>query len=248
MSNNNLNAEYNIKVSEKHNIKTSEEHNIKILEKHNIKVSEETRNEIFKQIEQNYKDDIKEMIYGKKCWRRTGMTFETMSKVTLAIGSLLSFSSGYFNSNVLSFISGSISVISLALLQFGSFGFQQSKKRGNDLNVLLKKLNLDTVPIMDDDSDALTSGNNKTVADKGILNNDDMNACHSLPDTMREEKSHGDVININPKTSVSHADNINSELIQDHIPKKSINNIKIIEDGKTENIANKESMINITVT
>jgi hypothetical protein len=162
--------------------------NINLNAEHNIKISEETRNEIFKQVEQNYKDDIKEMIYGKKCWRRTGISFETMSKVTVAIGGVLSFSSGYFNSNVLSFISGSISFISLALLQFGSFGFQQSKKRGNDLNILLKKLDIDTIPVMDDVPEVLTSGNNKTVADKGILNNSDDVSCHSLSDTIREEK------------------------------------------------------------
>ena len=90
---------------------------------HKIIVSDNVRKEIFEYIEQNYKDDIQEIIYGKKCWRRTGMSFETMSKITIAIGGVLSFSSGYFGSDVLSFISGSVSVISLALLQFSSFSF-----------------------------------------------------------------------------------------------------------------------------
>ena len=103
-----------------------------------IKISDETKNIIFKKVENNYISDVSEMIFGKKCWRQIGISFETMSKVTVAIGGVLSFSSGYFNSTVLSFISGSVSVVSLALLQFSSFGFKQSKKRGYDLNVLLK--------------------------------------------------------------------------------------------------------------
>jgi hypothetical protein len=118
-----------------------------------ISVSSETRTIIFKDIEQSYKDDVQETIKGRKCWRQVGLTFETMSKVTVAIGCVLSFSSGYFDSNILSFVSGSVSVISLALLQFGSFSFKQGKKRANDLNMLLSKLNLDTVPVFEESLD-----------------------------------------------------------------------------------------------
>jgi hypothetical protein len=127
-----------------------------------IKVSDETKKEILNDVENNYKNDVREMIFGKTCWRRTGITFETLSKVTIAIGGVLSFSSGYFNSNILSFVSGSVSVISLALLQFGTFGFSQSKRRANDLNILLKKLELDTVPVFEHDIETYTNGNKKT--------------------------------------------------------------------------------------
>jgi hypothetical protein len=127
-------------------------------------VSQQVKDDIFHQVEQHYKEDIQEMIFGKKCWRQIGITFETMSKITVAVGGLLSFSSGYFNSNMLSFISGSISMISLALLQFGSFGFKQAKKRGNDLNILLKKLNMETVPVINGDINELLTGHNKTLS------------------------------------------------------------------------------------
>jgi hypothetical protein len=147
-------------------------HNNNTNAEHTIKVSENTKKEIFNHVEDSYKNDVDEMIMGKTCWRRTGITFETLSKVLVAIGGVLSFSSGYFDSKVLSFISGSISVISLALLQFSSFGFKQAKKRANDLNILLKKLDLDTIPIIDGDNEDLTIGNNKTVDNKNILNND----------------------------------------------------------------------------
>jgi hypothetical protein len=142
-----------------------------------INVSEETRKIIFTDVEECYKSDIKEAIKGKKCWRHTGIAFETMSKVTVAIGGVLSFSSGYFGSNVLSFISGSVSMISLALLQFGTFSFKQGKKQSNDLNILLKKLDLDTMPVMEDEPDALSNGNERKATDKGVP---DVNNTYTL--------------------------------------------------------------------
>ena len=148
-----------------------------------IKVSEETKKEIYNHVEDTYKKDIKEMILGKTCWRRTGITFETLSKILVAIGGVLSFSSGYFDSNVLSFVSGSISVVSLALLQFSSFGFKQAKKRANDLNILLKKLDLDTIPVLDDEPDALVIGNNKIIENKGIFNCD-LHTMHTISDNI----------------------------------------------------------------
>lgn len=148
-----------------------------------IKVSEETRKIIFADVEECYKSDIKEAIRGKKCWRHTGITFETVSKITVAIGGVLSFSSGYFNSNILSFASGSVSVISLALLQFGTFSFKQGKKQANDLNILLKKLDLDTMPVMEDEADTLSNGNERKAIDKGICNVNDVDNLNSISDT-----------------------------------------------------------------
>lgn len=166
---------------------------------HTIKVSEFTKKEIFNHVEDSYKKDVNEMILGKTCWRRTGITFETLSKILVAIGGVLSFSSGYFDSKVLSFISGSISVVSLALLQFSSFGFKQSKKRANDLNILLKKLDLDTIPVIDGDLEGLTNGNNKTIDNKDNLN-DDINSMHTISDnieTKNEELKAPQIINDN---------------------------------------------------
>ena len=126
-------------------------------------ISDATKIYIIEQlIEPSYKNDINSMIKGKTCWRKTGMTFETMSKLMVAIGGVLSFSSGYFNSPLLSFISGSISTISLACLQFSSFSYIQNKKQSEQLNVLLKTLNLDIVPVqsLSDDTTATNNNNN----------------------------------------------------------------------------------------
>lgn len=114
-----------------------------------IEIDDDTRKFIIdKLVEPYYKSIIANTISGKTCWRRTGITFETLSKVMVALGSIMSFSSGYFHDDTLSFISGSISCLSLACLQFSSFSYKENKKQGDELNILLKKLKLDTVPAL----------------------------------------------------------------------------------------------------
>jgi len=69
--------------------------------------------------------------------------------VFVAISGILSFSSGYFEDPILSLLAGSISTISLAMLQFSSFSYIQNKKQSVELNLLLQKINVDTVPIIE---------------------------------------------------------------------------------------------------
>lgn len=216
-------------------------HNNNINAVHTIKVSEDTKKEIFNHVEDSYKKDVNEMIMGKTCWRRTGITFETLSKILVATGGVLSFSSGYFNSNILSFVSGSISVVSLALLQFSSFGFKQATKRANDLNILLKKLDLDTIPVINDDPDGLTIGNNKIIDNKSIFNNNlhTIDTVHTNLDNVIEPKNeefkiseqNPNKIFVKNTETTQNLDIKNTELELKKInsPKKS-NNIVINED------------------
>lgn len=121
----------------------------------NFKIRDSVKVQIVHElIEPFYLDDIRSMIRGKKCWKRSGQIFETVSKVLVAVGGIISFSSGYFDDPILSFLAGSISTLSLATLQFSSFAYTENKKQGQDLNVLLKKLNLDVIPILERRTDA----------------------------------------------------------------------------------------------
>ena len=199
-----------------------------------IKVSEETLRTIFADVEECYKSDIKEAIQGKKCWRHTGLTFETISKVTVAIGGVLSFSSGYFNSNILSFVSGSVSVVSLALLQFGTFSFKQGKKQANDLNILLQKLDLDTMPVMDDEPDALTNGNERKAIDKGIPTIYDIDTLNVVSDDA-DTKLQNPHSNTHLDTNTDSDNHLDIEL--DNSFRKSkpkIKNIIILDDTKND--------------
>ena len=114
-----------------------------------IEIDDSTRKYIIDElVEPYYKSTVANTISGKTCWRRTGITFETVSKVMVAFGSIMSFSAGYYHDDTLSFVSGSISCLSLACLQFSSFSYKENKKQGDELNILLKKLKLDTVPAL----------------------------------------------------------------------------------------------------
>ena len=114
-----------------------------------IEISDLTRvNIVNTLVEPYYEDMVKTTIDGKKLWRRLGISLETSSKIMVALGSILSFSAGVYSDDTLSFVAGSISCMSLALLQIASFSYKENKKQGEELNILLKKLNLDTIPSM----------------------------------------------------------------------------------------------------
>jgi hypothetical protein len=122
-----------------------------------IEISNATREFIVdKLVEPYYKNMIKTTISGKKMWRTIGISFETASKVMVALGGIFSFSAGVYRSETLSFVSGSISCMSLALLQIASFSYKENKKQGDELNILLKKLKLDTIPSMPRSEDQST--------------------------------------------------------------------------------------------
>lgn len=115
-----------------------------------FRISNEIKVKIINEIiEPFYIHDISSKIRAKKCWKRTGQIFETSSKLLVAIGGIISFSSGYFQDPLLSFFAGAISTLSLATLQFSSFAYSENKKQGQELNILLKKLDIDTVPVVE---------------------------------------------------------------------------------------------------
>ena len=116
----------------------------------NLKISDDTRVYIIdKLIEPYYKNVVKNTLSARQCWRKTGIAFETISKIMVAFGSIISFSAGVYENQTLSFVSGSISCLSLAFLQFSSFSYKENKKQSEELNVLLKKLGLETIPVLE---------------------------------------------------------------------------------------------------
>ena len=97
-------------------------------------------------IQPNYIDEITTYIHGRSRWRTAGMAFETTSKLLMGGGSVMSFAAGvYLNSNF-SFIAGSVSTLSVVCLQFSTFCYRESQKSTDDLNTILQKLKLDTLP------------------------------------------------------------------------------------------------------
>jgi hypothetical protein len=97
-------------------------------------------------LQPNYINEISEFIKGRTRWRTIGLTFETVSKLLMGAGSILSFASGVYSNTNYSFIAGSISTLSVVSLQFATFCYKESKQSTDDLNTLLRKLQLDTIP------------------------------------------------------------------------------------------------------
>lgn len=97
-------------------------------------------------IEPSYYSDVKEMLEGRKCWRITSDVFTTLSKISVGFASVFSFASGTYQNQTFSFVAGSVSVISLILLQFSSYAAKESKEKTDGLNLILKKLSINDVP------------------------------------------------------------------------------------------------------
>jgi len=106
------------------------------------------KEQIFKDlIEPSYYSDINETLKGRKCWRRAGHLFESLSKILLAVSSVLSFASGVYDDKILSFIAGTISTVSLATFQFSLYSIKMHKRNSFELNQLLEQIDIEPVPV-----------------------------------------------------------------------------------------------------
>jgi membrane protein DedA with SNARE-associated domain len=88
----------------------------------------------------------------RKKFKNWGICFETLSKLFVGVSSVLSFSSGIYKYDTLSFMAGTASVLSLVLLQYASFSYRESKKMTTELNAILSKLHITPVTITDNAS------------------------------------------------------------------------------------------------
>ena len=114
----------------------------------NIDISDNLRNDILLNlVEPQYKNDIIRNLKLRKKFRKYGLIFETLSKFFVGMSSIVSFSSGIYKYQILAFIAGTSSVVSLVLLQYSSFSYRESKKLSFELNEILKKLNITTFNI-----------------------------------------------------------------------------------------------------
>jgi hypothetical protein len=100
-------------------------------------------------VEPSYFIDVNETIKGRKCWRISGHVFESLSKILLAASGVISFAAGVYDDKLLSFIAGTLSTVSLATFQFSLYSLRMHKKNSLELNQLLDKLNIDTLPIFE---------------------------------------------------------------------------------------------------
>jgi len=116
-----------------------------------IRVSDELRQELVdKHIEPFYVETVKSALNSNLFWKRTAIFAETTSKILIALAGVLSFGTGYFHEHkdTLSFLSGSISCVSLGTIQLSVFALKEHRSQTRDLNAILKRLNIDPIPVI----------------------------------------------------------------------------------------------------
>jgi hypothetical protein len=101
---------------------------------------------LIEHIEVGFINDVKNGIRDRNCYNTAGKAFETLSKIFIAFGGILSFSSGYFSNPHLSFAAGSVSTVSLAFLQFSTFCYKESMKNQENVNTILRDLEIQNLP------------------------------------------------------------------------------------------------------
>ena len=93
-------------------------------------------------IEPSYRNDVRTNLKLKNNFKKLGLWFETFSKFFVGVASVTSFASGIYKLQILSFLSGTASVVSLILLQYSSYSYRESKKITVEINDILSKLNI----------------------------------------------------------------------------------------------------------
>ena len=90
----------------------------------------------------SYYQDVSDYIYWRYRWRKIANLFETLAKILSALGSIFAFASGFYQMELLSFISGCIGTVSIVFLQYSSYAVKESNERNMQLNQILISLNI----------------------------------------------------------------------------------------------------------
>ena len=98
-------------------------------------------------IQTSIREEISEFLRSRIRWRTIGIYMETTSKLMLGCTSIIAFATSIYPCNsYLSFIAGTVSTLSLVSLQFANYSFRESKLSTENLNILLSKMNVESVP------------------------------------------------------------------------------------------------------
>ena len=96
-------------------------------------------------IDNTYYNDVKRNLRGRKYWKLLGDLFELLSKITLAVSVVLTFAAGFYEYELMSFISGCLGISALILLHLSSYAMKESKERNETVNKILRKVGLNDI-------------------------------------------------------------------------------------------------------
>ena len=109
-------------------------------------ISDNLKNDILVNlVEPQYKNEIIRNLALRKKFKIFALVFESLSKLFVGVTSVMSFASGIYKYEVMSFLAGTSSVVSLVMLQYASFSHREYKKINIELNDMLKNLDITTL-------------------------------------------------------------------------------------------------------
>ena len=102
------------------------------------------RPQIFNEIiSADFITNIKTLVRLKNKYNSLSNSLESIAHLLLILSAILAFATGYFKYELLIFISGSITIISVALLRYSLYLTNESTEKNNMLSNMLKMVNID---------------------------------------------------------------------------------------------------------
>ena len=90
--------------------------------------------------------DVKDTSQATFFWRKVGNGSEAFAKLLIATQGIISFGAASYDMPVLGFVSGSLSIFSMALLTYAKYAVGESKERTEELNQLLSFKGIQPIP------------------------------------------------------------------------------------------------------
>ena len=117
-----------------------------LIRRDNVLMNDDMKHMIMERIRQSYEKDINENLESRSRCRKLGNSLQTFSQFISVGATIMAFSAGFYDNKILSFISGCLGSLSLAFLKTSDYALNESRERTESLNIILKKLNIDTMP------------------------------------------------------------------------------------------------------
>ena len=107
----------------------------------------DARHHVIGLLTKNFESNVGRLLQSKDKWNRVSQWTESIGQMIAASGVLLSFASGFFDIRYLSFVSGSINVLAIALLRYSKYAEHEMVERTETLNQLLEHLSVKPAPM-----------------------------------------------------------------------------------------------------
>jgi hypothetical protein len=110
-----------------------------------INENEFKKNMIEKYIKPSTEKEIESLSIWRYKWERISDWFETLGKIVSGVAAIVAYASGFFESQscnitYLSFVSGTIGILSITIVQIGTYCRKKSKIEESELKRIIKDL------------------------------------------------------------------------------------------------------------